>query len=322
MKILIIGACGGIGKYLVDYFYERRKELDLSLLTADIKESEFVKKRSVFTYCDISDLNQVNGLPKDVDCIIDLATVMPARMIGYDHRKYVNTNIGGTINILEFCRKNKISRLLFAQTFGDILEHAKHNPYLNNEMVPKLNYEDTKSVYITSMNASVELIKCYHALFDIKTFIFRLPTIHYWTNITYCEEGKVAKEGYRILIDQATRGEDIYVWGDPSKKKDMIYVKDLCQMFYKACFVDRNYGIYNVGTGIGISLLDQIKGYVEVFGEKKKSKILFAPEMRNSPEYVMCIDEARNELGYEPLYSYIEMLKDMKKERELNRFDE
>ena len=78
-----------------------------------------------------------------------------------------------------------------------------------------------------------------------------------------------------------------------------------------------------MGTGKGITLLDQIKGYVEVFGEdNRKSQILFAPEKRNAPEYIMCIDEARNELGYEPKYSFIEMLKDMKKERDLNRFGE
>lgn len=322
MKILIFGACGAIGKYLVDYFYERREEKGLSLLTADINECEFIKKRSEYYRIDISDYKQVNTLPKDIDCIIDLATVMPARMQGFNHKKYVDVNIGGTMNILEFCRNNNVSRLLFAQTFGDILQHAGRNPYLCNEMTPSTDYKDTKSVYITSMNTSVELIKCYHALYGLKSFIFRLPTIHYWTDLTYCEEGKATKEGYRVMIDQAINGEDIYAWGDPMKKKDMIYVKDLCQMFYKASFVGRDYGFYNVGTGIGITLLDQIKGYVEVFGENGKSNILFAPEKRNAPEYIMCIDEARNELGYEPKYSFVEMLKDMKKEREMNRFSD
>jgi UDP-glucose 4-epimerase len=125
---------------------------------------------------------------------------------------------------------------------------------------------------------------------------------------------------WRILVDQATKGEDIHVWGDPNRRKDMVYVKDLCQMFYKACFVDRTYGFYNVGTGTGISLPDQIKGIAEVFGEGKKSKILFSPEMTNAPQYIMCIDEANKELGYEPRFGYIEMLEDMKKERDLDRF--
>ena len=38
-------------------------------------------------------------------------------------------------------------------------------------------------------------------------------------------------------------------------------------MLYKELFVNRKCGYYNVGTGVGTSLLDQIKGMIEVFGE-------------------------------------------------------
>jgi UDP-glucose 4-epimerase len=101
----------------------------------------------------------------------------------------------------------------------------------------------------------------------------------------------------------------------------MVYVKDLCQEFYRACFVERDYGFYNIGTGVGIKLLDQIKGIIEVFGGEKKSQILFSPEKPNAPQYIMNIDNARAELGYEPQYDYISMLHDMKKEREINKFE-
>ena len=97
----------------------------------------------------------------------------------------------------------------------------------------------------------------------------------------------------------------------------MIYVKDFCQMLYKALFVDRCEGFYNVGTGIGTTLLDQIKGMIEVFGtEGKRSKLVFRPDLPNAPQYIMDIEPARNELGYEPQYDYISMLKDFKAEME------
>ena len=319
-KILVLGGNGAIGKYIVDYFYERKEEYGISLLTADIEDSEFIKERSDYYRLDVSKKENFEQLPKDIYAIIDLATIMPARMVGYDPKLYIDTNIGGTYNVLDFCVKNKIDRLLFAQTFGDILQHAEEKTILTIDMIPEQDYADNKSVYITTMNTAVELIKCYHAVYHLKTFIFRLPTIHYWTSKVYCENGVQTKEGYRIMIDQATNGEDIHVWGDPTRIKDMVYAKDLCQMFFKACVVDRDYGFYNVGNGFGISLLDQIKGIVEVFDDKKTSKILFSPEMRNAPQYVMCVDEAKEDLGYEPKYSYIEMLQDMKKERELGRF--
>ena len=50
------------------------------------------------------------------------------------------------------------------------------------------------------------------------------------------------------------------------------------------------------------------------------SGIIFCPEKPNAPQYIMDIKEAVEELGYEPKYSYIEMLEDMRKERELGRF--
>lgn len=91
-----------------------------------------------------------------------------------------------------------------------------------------------------------------------------------------------------------------------------------CQMLYKALFVDRQKGYYNVGTGIGTSLLDQIKGIVEVFGDDNhKSQIKLNPNMPNAPQYIMDITPAIYELGYKPKYDYISMLKDMKAESKI-----
>ena len=92
-------------------------------------------------------------------------------------------------------------------------------------------------------------------------------------------------------------------------------------MFFKAWFVAKKFGFYNVGTGKGIKLIDQIKGYIKVFGGSKKSNILYSPERRNAPQYIMDITEAKQELGYEPKYDFISMIEDMKKEKELVRLD-
>lgn len=126
----------------------------------------------------------------------------------------------------------------------------------------------------------------------------------------------------RLLIDRAISGEVLEVWGDPSRVKDMVYVKDFCQMLYKALFVKREKGHYNVGTGVGTSLLDQIKGIAEVFCSKdKKSEIIMKPEMPNAPQYIMDITPAKDELGYVPQYNYIEMLQDMKRNMEYEKYD-
>jgi UDP-glucose 4-epimerase len=167
-----------------------------------------------------------------------------------------------------------------------------------------------------SKNFAVDMIENYHQMYGLKRFIFRLPTIYlYEKNDMYYVDGEIRKIGYRILIDKAIAGETIEVWGDATRVKDMVYIKDFCQMLCKAILVDRSEGYYNVGTGVGTSLLEQIQGIVEVFGEDgNKSQIIMRPDMPNAPQYIMDIEPARNELGYEPQFTYKEWLEDFKKE--------
>jgi UDP-glucose 4-epimerase len=93
-------------------------------------------------------------------------------------------------------------------------------------------------------------------------------------------------------------------------------------MIYKSLFVDRSTGIYNAGTGIKTTMRQQIEGMIEVFSNgNKKSKIIECPEKRDCDDFVMDIQNIKDELGYVPEYDYITYLKDYKKEMELERFN-
>lgn len=319
-KILLLGANGGTGKYFVDYFCEHKPE-DAELIGVGRHQCEFVESKIDYILADIKKKEDIEKLPKDIYAVVLLAGAMPARMKGYNPEQYIETNIVGVFNILEYCVKNQVDRILFTQSFGDIKDRAEKDLVLTPDMTPDFKYDTDHSVYVVSKNTAVELIKCYHAIHHLKSFIFRLPTVYSWSsNDSYFVDGVLRKRAWRILIDKAVNGEDIEVWGDPNRPKDMVYVKDFCQMLYKACFVERGFGYYNVGTGVGTTLYDQIKGMIEVFGGINKSQIVMRPDKPNAPQYVMSIDNARIELGYVPVYDYIGMLKDMKKESLLNRF--
>ena len=269
-KVVVFGASGNTGTYFVKYFLENNSDKDYEVVAVGTRETQKFDELGVTYYrVDITKKEEFDKLPEDVYAVVDLAGAMPTRMKGYDPQYYIDVNITGNLNILEYCRKNHADRILFAQSFG-----------------------------------------------GLKKFVFRLPTIYLYSPIDhYYVDGVSRKIGYRLLIDKARAGETIEVWGDSSRVKDMVYVKDFCQMLYKAVFVNRDCGYYNVGTGIGTSLLDQIKGMVEVFGEAgKKSQIVMRPDKPNAPQYIMDITPAREELGYTPKYDYISMLKDIKRE--------
>lgn len=323
-KIIVFGASGDTGKYFIDYLMSHNSNNEYEIIASGSKEIDYFKKIGI-NYCkvDITKMEEFEKLPTDdVYAVVDLAGLMPARMKGYNPYKYIDVNIIGNLNILEYCRKNNVDRILFAQSFGDIKDYAETNILLKSDMQRNFSFASDHTIYVMSKNFAVDMIRNYHEMYGLKGFIFRLPTIYLWSPIDqYYVDGKIRKIGYRILIDKAIAGEDIEVWGDPTRVKDMIYVKDFCQMLFKALSVNKDFGHYNVGTGVGITLLEQIEGIVEVFGEEKKSKIIMRPDMPNAPQYIMDIESAKKELDYEPKYDYISMLKDFKKEMELRRFE-
>ena len=318
-KIIVFGASGDTGQYFVKYFLDCYKGADYQIIATGTRETNCFDKLNVPYYqVDITKKEDFLKLPRDVYAVVDLAGAMPARMKGYDPYRYIDVNITGNLNILEFCRKTGTDRILFAQSFGDIKDYGEENPVLTVDLPRKFSFTSDHTIYVMSKNFAVDMIENYHQMYGLKRFIFRLPTIYLYSPIdTFYVDGKERKIGYRLLIDRAKAGEPIEVWGNPKREKDMVYVKDFCQMLYKALFVDQDCGYYNVGTGIGTSLLDQIKGMIEVFGEEgKKSPIIMCPEKPNAPQYIMDVTPAVEELGYKPQYDYLAMLRDFKREME------
>ena len=316
-KIVVFGASGDTGQYFVRHFLDNYTGNEYQIVATGTRETDCFDQLGVSYYrVDITNKDDFSKLPKDVYAVVDLAGAMPARMKGYNPYKYIDVNIIGNLNILEYCRTNHVDRILFAQSFGDIKDYGEENPLLTVDLPRKFSFTSDHTIYVMSKNFAVDMIENYHQMYGLKMFIFRLPTIYLYSPVdTFYVDGVQRKIGYRLLIDKARAGEPIEVWGDSSRVKDMVYVKDFCQMLYKALFVDKSCGYYNVGTGVGTSLLDQIKGMVEIFGENgRKSEIIMRPDKPNAPQYIMDITPAVKDLGYEPKYNYLEMLRDFKQE--------
>lgn len=319
-KIVVFGASGNTGTYFIKYFLENNCDKEYEIVAVGTRVTHKFESIGVTYYqVDITKKEQFDKLPQDVYAVVDLAGAMPARMKGYNPQYYIDVNITGNLNILEYCRHSGADRILFAQSFGDIKDFGETELILKADMPRRFSFASDHTIYVMSKNFMVDMMENYYEMYGLKKFVFRLPTIYLYSPIdTYYVNGIPRKIGYRLLIDKARMGEPIEVWGDSSRVKDMVYVKDFCQMLYKALFVNRNYGYYNVGTGVGTSLLDQIQGMIEVFSSpKKQSTLIMCPDKPNAPQYIMDITPACEELGYEPKYGYIAMLKDMKHEMEI-----
>lgn len=125
---------------------------------------------------------------------------------------------------------------------------------------------------------------------------------------------------YRMLINRAINSQDIEVWGNVSRSKEMVYVKDFTQVIQRCLESSGPGGMYNVG-GEAISLEDQIDGIIKVFSPHNlPSKKVYKPEKPDPLLAKLDISKTEAELDYTQKYSYLDSLIDFKQEMESEPF--
>jgi UDP-glucose 4-epimerase len=324
-KIIIFGASGNIGAYLLGYALNYFNADEYEVIASGKRKTDFFEKRGVkYVSVDITNENEFEKLPVDnVYAVMLLSAVIPSYMSEYQPRKYIDSIVIGAFNVLEYCRKNNVDRIIYTQTVFDVSSYS-HDMVLKSDTPPNFEYTGDHAVYVISKNTALELIRHYHDEYGLKKFIFRLPTIYAYSPYQYYFPNgiKTMRPVYQ-MINKAINSELIEIWGDKNYSKDMVHVNDFSQMLCKAVEVNKSEGFYNVGTGIPVSLDEEIKTIIEVFSPKNKpSEIIYRPEKKSAGGFLMDISNAKQELGYEPKYTCRMLFEDFKKEMELNKFIE
>lgn len=325
-KIVIFGATGNVGSYVLKYAREYFNTEEYEVIASGRRKTDFFEKRGIPYYSvDLIKAEDFDVLPQeDVYAVIYLAAEIPSYMDDYQPDKYIKSNIIGAYNVLEYCRKTKADRILFSTTVFDISLSATNGAVLKPDMPHNFSYKGDHAVYVISKNTAIELIEHYHQEYGLKKFIFRFPTIYNYSPYHYYYPNgvKTLRPVYR-MIEQAKKGEPIELWGNPEYSKDMVHVYDCAQMICKAVEVDREEGFYNVGTGKPVTLKEQIETIIKVFSPKDHpSEIIYCPEKPAGGGFLMDVQNAKEELGYEPQYDCLKLFEDYKKEMEINRFEE
>lgn len=325
-KIVIFGATGNVGSYVLKYAREYFNTEEYEVIASGRRKTDFFEKRGIPYYSvDLTKAEDFDVLPQeDVYAVIYLAAEIPSYMDDYQPDKYIKSNIIGAYNVLEYCRKTKADRILFSTTVFDISLSATNGAVLKPDMPHNFSYKGDHAVYVISKNTAIELIEHYHQEYGLKKFIFRFPTIYNYSPYHYYYPNgvKTLRPVYR-MIERAKKGEPIELWGNPEYSKDMVHVYDCAQMICKAVEVDREEGFYNVGTGKPVSLKEQIETIIKVFSPKDHpSEIIYCPEKPAGGGFLMDVENAKEELGYEPQYDCLKLFEDYKKEMEINRFEE
>lgn len=327
-KIIIFGATGNVGSYVWKYAREYFDPNEYEVIASGRRETDFFEKQGASYYSvDLSKPEDFEVLPKeDVYAVIYLAAQIPSYMKGYQPERYVQSNIIGSYNLLEYCRKVKVDRILFSTTVFDISLYETNNPgtLLKPDMEYNFSYKGDHAIYVITKNTTREFMKHYYEEYGLKYFVFRFPTIYSYSPYHYYHPNgiKTLRPVYR-MIELAKQGEPVELWGDPNYSKDMVHVYDCAQMLCKAVTVDRDTGVYNVGTGNPVTMQEQIETIIDVFSpEGKKSKIIYKPEKPSGGGFIMDVSNAIQELGYKPEYNCRRLFEDYKAEMAVDRFKE
>jgi len=322
-KVVVFGASGRIGAYLTDYLCENANN-EFEVVAVGKRKTDFFNGLGVKYYSvDICDKKSFKQLPTDqIYAVINLAAAVATRTDSYDVNRFVETNVIGAVNVLEYARNVCADRFLYTQTYNDVFGAKDYGLIIKSEQHRKINYTGEFALYALTKNFAVDLANYYQYSYGMKSFVFRLPNIYMFTsNPYYLRGGEKRMKPFHKMIQLAQEGKTIEVWGNPDHQMDMVYVKDCCQMLYKALLADIDGGFYNVGTGIGTTLQEQAEGIIQVFSPAEKgSEIRYCPEKPNGTPFIMDISNAISDLGYYPEYNFISLLEDFKVEMKEKRF--
>lgn len=324
-KIIIFGATGNIGAYFTDYCHTNLPD-GYEVIAVGRRHTDFFAYSGIkYVNVNLCNKEDFERLPvENIYAVVNFAGLLPAYLRVYDPFAYVETNIAGALRILEYARKVGADRVLYTQTWADQAGYWGKETILSPNMPRKLVYTGDHAFYTITKTMVCETMEHYKQEYGLKNFVFRLPNVYlYHPQMEYYVDGKKKPIAYRYMIERAARGFPIEMWGNPDAFKDILYIKDLCQMMFKALFAAIDGGTYNAGTGIRTTLRQQIEGMVRVFSpENSPSQIIEKPDKTGFVSFVMDISNAKTNLGYEPEYTYIKYLEDYKMEREKKRFNE
>lgn len=239
---------------------------------------------------------------------------------------YFRINTIGTINVLEYCRKNSIQRVISNCSYADV-RGAWGKKTITEDEPRDFIYKGDHAVYVFSKNAANDILEYYNQQHGMKNAWFRFPPVYgVGPHDSLFINGVLKKSGLKIFIDNASKGEDICIFGDPNLSRDVAYVKDVAHAFYLAMKSENTYGLYNMTSGRGVTLQEQAEVIAEIWkpDSGKKSKITYRPEVQNNtPSYLFSMEKAKRDFGFEPAYSdFRVMMTDYKKDLDVNKYQE
>ncbi|MEX2505475.1 MAG: NAD(P)-dependent oxidoreductase [Pseudohongiellaceae bacterium] len=314
-QVLVLGASGSLGRGVIRRLKYKHR------VTATYAKNVFDERGVDVKRADISNLESLESLGSCFDVVVLIAGAMPATMAGYYPHLYIDTNIAGTLNVLEFCRKSNIEKVIYIMTFSDVSHKFYSGVPIQSDERRGLTLTGDHAVYSISKVAACDLIEHYHLEYGLQTIIFRIPTVYCADdNFSYYVDGVEKPKAYVQMIRSIVSDGRVELWGDPDCSKDMPYIKDFARLIELGVAHETAQGIFNAGTGRPVSLKKFVDTMIEVFASDTNIQIISKPEMPSQPNFTFDMSKTNKIFGFTPKWDLKSMLEDIRNTLGLEAF--
>jgi len=301
--VVVTGGAGFIGSHLAERFLREGWAVHVvdNLVSG---KRENLPADATFHELDIRDAKAAELIASvEPDVVAHLAAQMDVRRSVEDPMYDASVNVIGTLNLLESVRKHSPrTRVVFASTGGAL--------YGDNTTPP--NFEDFKkdpeSPYAVSKLTAEYYLAYYGRVHGLDTAATRFGNVYGPRQDPHGEAGVVA-----IFCGRILQGRALTIYGNGLQTRDYVYVGDVAEaMYYAATKPLPPVGLldargFNIGTGIGTSVVDLAKVLLEEAGTTVP--IEFAPKRPGeAQESFLDVSKAERFLGWKPRVSLREGL--------------
>ena len=160
-KVIIFGATGTVGAYAALHL----KDCGFDVVAVGHRASDngfFADYGITYVSVDITDKSHFARLPQqEIYGIVNLAGMLPARMKGYQPQIYIDTNITGMLNILEYAAQTGVSRFVYSQSISDVAYLCGSATPIPSDAASHFPLDNDHSVYSIAKNAAADLLRHY-----------------------------------------------------------------------------------------------------------------------------------------------------------------
>jgi UDP-glucuronate 4-epimerase len=295
MRILVTGGAGFIGSHLVEKLLSLGHQVAIlddfnDFYDPQIKRDNVARvSRDIEIYqVNLRDSTAVRNLfhQQKFEVVAHLAARAGVRPSIQDPQLYYDTNVAGTLHLLDAARAVGIERFIFASS-SSVYGAAKKVPFSEEEHLTQ-----TLSPYAATKVAGEFLCSTFSHLYQMRVVALRYFTVY------------GPRQRPDLAIHQFTRkihaGVPIDQFGDGTTRRDYTFIDDIIQGTVAALkYSESLFDIFNLGENDTIQLKDLIAGIEKALG--KQAKINQLPEQPGDmPLTCADISKARKLLGYDP----------------------